>query len=194
MSAKVLDCLRDSPADAELFWELCEFAVLEEDTPDWFALESGEPLQVVGRDACGGRFCLVPASRNHAGRLLYVDSEGQAGIIADSLSMGIQMMIAFPYWRDCLKFSGGGNIEEMRKAQTRLESDLRRRRPDIEDARCELYRAFGLAAPSSPLETLHRVVSESANTKVVAASDRWPFEPLFNTFVVDDNPTWKQQS
>jgi hypothetical protein len=38
------------------------------------------------------------------------------------------MLIALPYWRECLKFSGGGNIGERKKAHARLEADLRQRR------------------------------------------------------------------
>ena len=179
---------------ADLFWEWCEFAALEEAAPDWFTLASKEPLQVVGRDACGGRFCLFPASNDFSGRLLYIDSEGQAGVIADSLSEGIKMMIALPNWRDCLKFSGGGKVEEMKKAHVCSEADLRRRHPNIEANRRTLYGAFGLTEMPMPLETLHRVVSEGAATKVVATKDGWPFEGLFNTFVVEDCPTWKEQS
>lgn len=191
MPPKVLDPLRKTPATADLFWELCEFGAFEAGSPDWFALESGEPLQVVGCDASGGRFCLFPASGDYAGRLLYIDSEGSAGIIASSLSEGIQMMIALPHWRDCLKFSGGGALSEMRKAEARLEADLRQRRPEIDNDRKALYQSFGLAAPAAPLETLYQTVAAGAGTRVVATSDGTVFASLFNTFVVEDCPLWK---
>jgi hypothetical protein len=190
--SNVLEPLRKTPATSKLFWELCDFDVLEEDAPDWFALESGDRLRVVGRDACGGRFCLFPVAEDDAGRLLYIDSEGSAGVIATSLSEGIRMMIALPYWRDCLKFSGGGALGEMQKAQTCLEEDLRQRRPGIDNDRKALYREFGLAAPDNPLETLHRTLAASTETRVVATRDGCPFTSLFNTFVVDDCPTWRR--
>jgi hypothetical protein len=98
------------------------------------------------------------------------------------------MMVALPYWRDCLKFSAGGKVDQMRKAHGHFEAQLCQRRPDIESVRQELYRGLGLGAPASPLEALHRAVTEGATTKVVAPSDGNPFQSLFNEFVVPDNP------
>jgi hypothetical protein len=188
----LLEPLRQAPATADLFWELCEFGAIEEAAPDWFALESGQPLHVIGRDASGGRFCLHLAAGEGGGRLWYIDSEGSAGVIASSLAEGVQMMVALPYWRDCLKFSGGGELSEMRKAQARSEADLRQRRPGINADREVLYRAFRLATLATPLEALHRAVTEGAGTNIVATSDRTPFASLFNTFVVEDCPLWRQ--
>lgn len=116
VSPPVLLPLED-PAFAALFWDLCEFAAADVAVPGWFRLPSSEPLEVVGRDASGGLFCLYGGPGDGAGSLLYVSSEGEAGVIAGSLAEGLQMMIALPHWRDCLKFSGGGRLEEMRKAQ-----------------------------------------------------------------------------
>jgi hypothetical protein len=188
MSTNPLACLRDSPVLADIFWELCEFGVLEGEIPDWFAVESGDPLQIVGKDACGGRFCLFPSSSDYSGRLVFIDSEGRAGMIASSLLEGIQMMIALPYWRDCLKFSGGGDIAEMLRAQTRAERDLQRRMPDIGAIRNELLEAFGLAPLAAPVESLHGAVVEGASLKVIATCDGSRFASLFNEYVVKENP------
>ena len=151
MAESLLRCLRESESVADLFWNLCDFRLLDEEIPDWFAFESGNPFQVIARDGAGGYFCLYRITAKQAEGLLYVDSEGQAGTIADSLAAGVQMMVALPYWRDCLKFSGGGDIREMQKAQVRLESDLRQRWSDIEMVRRALYRAFDLVGGRMPM-------------------------------------------
>jgi hypothetical protein len=193
MVAPILRCLREPQSVSRRFWDLCDFAPLDEEDPGWFSLESGEPVRVIGRDGAGGRFCLYDLSGDPGEALLFVSSEGQAGTIAYSLAEGVQTMIALPYWQDCLHFSGGGDIREMRKAQSRLEADLRLRLPEIEKVRRELYQAFNLAVPVAPLESLHRAVAE-AQAKVVATKDGWVFNGLFNKFVVESNPRWRTSS
>jgi hypothetical protein len=177
---------------ADLFWEWCEFAALEEPPPDWVELESKEPLQVVGKNACGGRFCLFPAMADYSGRLLYVDSEGRAGVIANSLAEGIGMMLALPTWRDCLKFSGGGKLEEMRKAAALSLRDFRARHANEEANRLKLSKAFALTPMPAPVDTLHRVISEGTAVRVVATIDGSAYEGLFGTFTADSCPSWKQ--
>jgi hypothetical protein len=185
MALPILRSLRD-PSLAPLFWDLCEFAATGPgtETPGWFRLQSGEPLEVVGRDAGGGYFCLYRGGGEGEPRLLYVGSEGEAGVLARSLSEGLQMMIALPYWRDCLKFSGGGKLEEMRKAQGGLEASLRESRPDLDVLRQQAYAALGLTAPAAPVDLLHQAVTEGAGLQVVATSDGSPFGTLFSNFVI----------
>jgi hypothetical protein len=184
----VLDRLRAFHKAAALFDTLCDFQVLDEPPPDWFVLASGEPVQVVGRDSTGGRFVLhQPPSGAPA--LLYISSEGEAGAIADSLPAAVSILIALPYWRDCLKFSAGGRLDEMRRARDYFEADLRARRPDIDLDRERLYRALGVTAPEAPLEALHAAVSASASRQVVSPRDRNPFDSLFNKFAVPRRPT-----
>ena len=191
MTPRVLEILRADTA-ANRFWEWCEFAALEEPAPDWVALESKQPLQVIGRDACGGRFCLFPATLDFSGKLLFIDSEGQAGVIADSLMDGLRMMIALPTWRDCLQFSGGGQIAEMRKAEALSTRDFRAENPDTDAKRLELSNLLGLAPMPDPLDALHRAVSDGATVRVISTVDGWALESLFGSFTADSCRSWWQ--
>jgi len=188
MDEPILDRFRKIPNVAAILDNLCDFQLLDEPQPGWFALTSGEPLRVVGRDGAGGRFCLHQPA-NGATALLYISSEGEAGVIAGSLAAGIAMMVALPYWRDCLKFSAGGRFEEMRRAQAQFEAELRARWSNIDEVRSLLFRAFAITAPDAPLEALHAAVSESGSRQVVAPRDRNPFASLFNTFAVPRRPS-----
>jgi hypothetical protein len=187
MDEPILDRLRKSPNVAALLDNLCDFRVLDEPQPDWFALASGEPLRVIGRDGTGGRFCLHQ-SPDSGVALLYVSSEGEAGVIAGSLADGLAVMVALPYWRDCLKFSAGGRIDQMRRAQTQFDAQLRARQPDLDEIRGLLFRSLAVTAPVAPLESLHAAVSGSGSRQVVATRDRNPFASLFNTFAVPSRP------
>ena len=77
-----------------------------EDEP-WFTIDGVENPRQIGSDGCGGTFVLLP-SRN----VLYVSSEGRAGIIAGTFEAFIQLFVAHPYWLDILKFSAGGEFED----------------------------------------------------------------------------------
>jgi hypothetical protein len=76
----------------------------------------------------------------------------------------------------------------MRRAQAQFESELQARRPDINEVRGLLFRAFGVTAPDAPLEALHNAVSGSRGWQVVAPRDRNPFASLFNRFAVPSRP------
>lgn len=192
MLPKILNCLNDSPFALEVLWELCEFSPADEQPPDWVTLESKELLQVVGRDASGGCFCLFPSTDDFSGQLLFIDSEGSAGVIASSLTEGIRMMITLPYWRDCLKFSGGGKVEEMIKARSFAEEKLFQDYPDIETKRRLLFSICGLRELDAPAEALHRAVTLGASIKLLSTKDAWPLEPLFNSFVPEQCLSWKR--
>ena len=53
-------------------------------------------------------------------RIIHASSEGGAGVIAADIDEFITLSVACPYWRDLLReFSGGGKLDEMRRAQPR---------------------------------------------------------------------------
>ena len=77
----------------------------------WLRLESPESFQPIAEDASGGVYLI-----GSGGRILYVTSDELAGVIAVSLADALSLFVAFPYWRDLLKFSGGGDLTEMKRA------------------------------------------------------------------------------
>jgi hypothetical protein len=186
-----LNALRKK-AIAELFWEWCEFAAIDEPPPGWCGLKSGEPLQVIGKDASGGRFCTFPAASDFSGRLLFADSEGRAGVIADSLTDGVRMMIALPTWRDCLQFSGGGKIKEMRRAEELSKRHFQKYHPGAEANRAKLSQAFALAPLVAAIDTLHRVVTEGLKVKVVSTIHGTEYEGLFGSFKPNECRSWQE--
>ena len=90
-----------------------------EDINGWFSVDDLDEFAPIGSESSGGAFVLLPT-----GRVLYVASEGRAGIIAASFEELIQLVVACPYWPDILKYSAGGDIDEMRRAAQMLESML----------------------------------------------------------------------
>ncbi|WP_245330542.1 hypothetical protein [Bradyrhizobium sp. AS23.2] len=138
------------------------------------------PPRQIGGDASGGAFMLLPPQN-----VLYVSSEGRAGIIAESFEAFVQLVVARPYWLDILKFSAGGDLAEMRRAADALETTLDDE-DEINEAREKIHSALDLPAASDPVGALYEAVA--ASDAIVRAADGSPFTTLFNRFSIDNNP------
>jgi hypothetical protein len=150
--------------------------------PAWFSVDGVKDFQRFGRESTGSEFVLLPGSPQ---RVLYVSSEGAAGILAADFEEFIKLIVACPYWRDILKFSGSGKLEEMRRAAVALEATYDGD-DEVDEARRFFTSQFGLAEPDDPVGALHRAVSNSH--VVVRPPDGQPCMSLFNSFTVDDTP------
>ena len=152
-------------------------------TPDeepWFTIDGVESPRQIGNDGSGGAFVLLPSQH-----VLYVSSEGRAGVIAGSFEAFIQLVVARPYWLDILKFSAGGDLQEMRRAADALEA-TRDDEDDINEAREEIRAGLELPEADDPVGALYEAVA--ASDAIVRATDGSPFTTLFNRFSVDNNP------
>ncbi|WP_342735374.1 hypothetical protein [Bradyrhizobium sp. B117] len=150
------------------------------DEETWFTIDGIESPRQIGSDSAGGAFVLLPSQN-----VLYVSSEGRAGIIAENFEAFIQLVIARPYWLDILKFSAGGDLAEMRRAADALEATLDDE-DDINEAREQLRAALDLPDANDPVSALYDAVA--ASDVVVRATDASPFTTLFNRFSIDNNP------
>ncbi|MCP3392965.1 hypothetical protein NLM27_29880 [Bradyrhizobium sp. CCGB12] len=152
-------------------------------TPDeepWFTIDGVENPRQIGSDGSGGAFVLLPSQN-----VLYVSSEGRAGMIAENFEAFVQLIVARPYWLDILKFSAGGDLQEMRRAADALEATLDDE-DEINEAREEIRGALGLPDADDPIGALCEAVA--ASEAIVRATDGSPFTTLFNRFSVDSNP------
>jgi hypothetical protein len=158
----------------------------ESGEPAWFAVDGISAFRQIGRDGAGGFFALLPPA--HC--VLYVSSEGQAGIVAADFEAFIQLIVAHPYWHDILHFSGNGRLGEMRRAAEALEATLDDGE-EVDESRDWLRSAFALAEPADPVGALHRAVSTS-DAVVRPHGGGEPFTTLFNRFTIDDSPLLRE--
>jgi hypothetical protein len=112
----------------------------------WFSVDGVEQFQQIGSDAAGGAFVLLPPAQ----RVLYVSSEGQAGIIAADFEEFIQLIVACPCWHDILKYSANGNLHQMRAAAAALEATPEDE-DEVNEARDVVRSQLGLAEPIDPV-------------------------------------------
>jgi hypothetical protein len=158
-----------------------------------FQLRDDISYELVGKDASGGEFVLCEGKSSSKRAMLYASSEGQAGIIAGSLERGLSIIIDLPSWRDCLKFSNGGQLAEMRRVVPLSESDLLEDRPTITSSRQALRKLFGLFQVSDLVRELHEAVTEMSPLYSVCGPDGWQLGPLFGRFTVMSNGAWRRR-
>lgn len=151
------------------------------DEEPWFTIDGVESPRQIGSDGSGGAFMLLLPSQN----VLYVSPDGRAGIIAESFEAFIQLVVARPYWLDILKFSAGGDLQEMRRAADALEATLDDE-DDVNAAREEIRTQLDLSEADDPVGALYEAVA--ASDAIVRATDGSPFTTLFNRFSIDNNP------
>lgn len=150
------------------------------DEEPWFTIDGVESPRQIGSDGSGGAFMLLPSQN-----VLYVSPDGRAGIIAESFEAFIQLVVARPYWLDILKFSAGGDLQEMRRAADALEATLDDE-DDVNEAREEIRTQLDLPEADDPVGALYEAVA--ASDAIVRATDGSPFTTLFNRFSIDNNP------
>lgn len=170
---------------------------LEGEYDDWYRIE-GAQSRVVAGDGNGNQFVQVDD-----GPIVFVDHEARAGVLAENVQEFFELVVNAPYWRDLLKFSGGGQLSEMRRVQPLLEQGLEEDDRDEEfydpgdkvaERRPFLLKALGLASDIDVVGRLHEAVSKPRPFRIIGkARDGEPeFEllSLFNDNVIEDNPRW----
>ncbi|WP_143707339.1 hypothetical protein [Uliginosibacterium sp. TH139] len=152
----------------------------------WFSVQAEEKFFPFAGEGAGGVFLLGNAS----GFVLYVSSEGQAGVVAASLTEFLQLIVAYPNWLDLLKFSGGGRFDEMERAAPFIDQDAADDIPNIEVSRSTVIHGLSLPPAPSPISALHHAVTVLGRGVAVHAPDGSECEGLFGSFVVENNRMW----
>ena len=191
--ADLLQEIRSSPGARRMLEVDFDFSPKTASTTSaLFEFRDGTTFELVGRDGAGGEFALCRSRTLPARPMLYASSEGQAGILARSLEEGLSLLIDLPFWQDCLKFSGGGQLAEMRRVLPLAESDLVAENPQIAFSRQALRALLGLSPLPDPVQALYASVTELTPAYSVCGSDGSPFDSLFNTFTVMSNYEWRK--
>ena len=159
---------------------------------DWIALKPPLPFEVIAGEGTGGVFIAYGEGVFESLPILHATSEGQAGRVASNLDEWLGILISIPYWRDLLKFSGGGKIEEMRLTKTFIEKEYEEDYPDLREAHDLILSKLHIPEIQDPIQVLHDNIHASDCTLV--ADDGWEYESLFNKFTPADNRNWTTQA
>ncbi|PML82132.1 SMI1/KNR4 family protein [Enterovibrio norvegicus] len=170
-------------------FEICEPYHLSKEWP----ILISEELIVLAEDGSGGAYAILSNIDPEESSVIFLSSEGQAGKVAANFTEFLAVLTVIPFWRDLLKFSAGGELEEMRKALPYLKEELLEDEPEISQKQLFISKTLNLPIISDPIQVLFESVKEGAGIEI-KANDGYCYESLFNAFSVSDNRTWQIQS
>lgn len=131
-------------------------------------ITSDVPRAFFGIDGAGGAYYVLGDDR-----ILLIDSEGSAGIVAASFREFVGIASGLPSWRDALKFTGPDDLETARKgwlefvAKWKLDRQLEEPWPfepkgfstkTPEEGRAALRELFAAPPLADPFASLHQAI------------------------------------
>ena len=154
----------------------------------WIKLERQTRFIVLAGESTGGVFLAYGEGATERLPILYATSEGQAGLVASNLTELVAITMAVPYWRDLLKFSGGGNLTEMRRTAVFMERQYMEDYAELPSTTSRIMTCLPVPLIPDPIKLVHDRVH--ATDCSLVADDGWRYESLFNEFTSSDNPNW----
>lgn len=175
----------------ELLRSLFEFDIFRRDQHHAASVASGRPLESIAGDFAGSSYFLC-GSADSERSVVYATSEGQAGLIGESLAEALEIIIGLASWQDCLKFSAGGDLEVMKVTARHLERDLRNRSPGIAADRLWVAEALSLQVVDADT-LLARLLAAVTRTMpdYEFSDDTGTYEGLLGTSRPESNPFWR---
>ncbi|MCU0718773.1 MAG: hypothetical protein MUC83_03645 [Pirellula sp.] len=173
----------------DLAWPFDFDVARASDDTSWIKLQPETPFTVIAGEGTGGVFIAYGNGEPSLLPILHATSEGQAGRVASNLTEFMAILMAAPYWRDLLKFSADGDIEEMRKTARFMEREYAVDFPEVPEARKRIMGLLPIPVVEDPIRLIHDSIHATDCTLV--AEDGWRFESLVNHFRSSDNPNWR---
>ncbi|MFJ6940608.1 hypothetical protein [Streptomyces sp. NPDC101132] len=175
----LLDLIESMPTVRRLLRSSFEFDVERKAYGEGLRLASGAALEPIAGDFTGGAYFLCP-EEDGSRAVVFASSDGEAGLIADDLAGALEVIVGLG-WRDCLAFSGGGDVKVMQATARHAERSLARDNPQIGEERARVAEALALrVVPVADL--VIRLQAAAARTEPdyrVTTDDGGVYDPLF---------------
>ncbi|MGG5178659.1 hypothetical protein ACQYAC_04850 [Bacillus sp. MM09(2025)] len=190
---KLFATILSKPEIVNYLIEYYDFELIEPNSDtEKFHFKVDEQVAIIAQDVSGGIFSLIGSGEVEKRPVLYIDSEGKAGKVGKSFNGFISLMLACPYWRDLLKFSGNGQMTEMMKTQPFLESEIVEDYLGLVDIKDKVMTELLIEELSHPVDTLYEsMISQPQISVFSLEGDK--YDSLFNSFVVTNHPQWKNK-
>ncbi|MEY9969046.1 hypothetical protein ABIA33_007133 [Streptacidiphilus sp. MAP12-16] len=141
--SRALQLLREHPELAQLAAYPFNFDLMRAEHVEAVRLASGAPIEPIAGDDTGGTYFVCAD-----GAVLYAGSEGEAGLIGDSVEEALEVLIGLPGWHDYTHLRPDMDDTALIEAITQTESELGEYYgPELHGDRTALLVALGLSQP-----------------------------------------------
>ncbi|TJZ58690.1 hypothetical protein FCH28_00440 [Streptomyces piniterrae] len=152
MTEHPLELLREQPRLAEPAAFTFDFDLRRAEHGEEVRLASGATLEAIAGDDTGGTFFLCGG-----GGVLYASSDGQAGLLGDSVTEALEVIVGLPGWQDYVHLAPEDGEERLLAEIAEVEDAIRASYgPDLDAQRAELRAGLGLPE-RSPVELIARL-------------------------------------
>ena len=114
-----LEALRSKPAICQLLGQYFDAEIDPHYAEDWYSIPDEDGYDSFGAEGAGGRYIQRPS-----GKVLFIDSEASAGVIAETLVAFLGLAIHAAYWPDVLDLSARGQLARMQTADSRASAPV----------------------------------------------------------------------
>ncbi|MFE4171479.1 hypothetical protein ACFRR7_05385 [Streptomyces sp. NPDC056909] len=158
---------------------------------DGLRLASGAPLEPMAGESAGGAYFLC-TEQDGRRPVVFASSEGEGGLIADDLADALEIIIGLA-WQDCLRFSGGGDVEVMQVSAQHLERSRDKYNPEIfrEGARVATVLSLRVLPVPELVVRLQEAASRTEPDYVVTTDDGDVYDPLFGEYSAPRHGGWR---
>jgi hypothetical protein len=190
-SDHLLDLMQNTPDIHKLLQSSFGFDIGRKRCGDGLRLASGAPLEPIAGEFAGGAYLLC-AEEDGRRPVVFASSEGEGGLIADDLTDALEIIVGLA-WQDCLRFSGGGDVDVMQVCARHLERFLARDNPDLAKERAQVAAALSLrVVPVADLVIrLHGAASRTAPDFVVTTEDGQAYDRPFGEYSEPRHGGWR---
>ncbi|KQV14862.1 MULTISPECIES: hypothetical protein [unclassified Kitasatospora] len=190
-SDRLLDLIQTTPEIDLLLRSSFGFDIHRKHYGDGFRLASGAQLEVIAGESAGGAYFLC-GEQNGRRPVVFASSEGEGGLLAEDLADALEIIIGLE-WRDCLSFSGGGDVEVMQISAQHLERSRDKNNPDIDSEAAQVAAALSLRiVPVTDLVIrLQAAASKTEPDYVVTDDDGQAFDPPFGEHMEPRHGGWR---
>lgn len=138
---RALETLRQHSELADLAASPFDFDLDRAEHIEAVRLASGTALQAVAGDDTGGTYFLCSN-----GEVLYAGSDGEAGLVGDSMDEALEVLIGLPGWRDYTDLDLQADTAELTAEIARTEQTIRHSyAPQLDRDRSRLLARLGLS-------------------------------------------------
>ncbi|QPC48242.1 hypothetical protein [Mangrovibacillus cuniculi] len=164
----------------EILEEDFDLCLIEPDTDtEEYLFSINHPVHIVAEEGAGGCFLLLAHEENSP--VIFVGSEGEAGVVSNNLQEFLWFVATCPYfYHDLMRFAGNKNQEEMVEAWGFLKKEVEEDILNLDEIIDAMQDCLDTPSNYNSIEALCNVdKSINERLKIISTEDGSKFEWLY---------------